>query len=89
MHRIQSAYQFIDCSKENGVAVVYWRCGRIRFHSGSSHLSKQVSNLTGWALRCSYGMEGVYSLKPREYQTVTFTSGPINIVDFKAALGLA
>ena len=34
-------------------------------------------------------MEGVDSLKPREYQTVTFTSGPINIADFKAALGLA
>ena len=34
-------------------------------------------------------MEGIYSLKPREYQTVAFTSGPINIADFKAALGLA
>ena len=31
--------------------------------------------------RCLYCIEGVYCLKPREYQTVTFTYGPINIAD--------
>ena len=43
--RIQNPYLFIDCSKENNIAVVYWRSGEsdIRFHN-SSHLSEQVSN---------------------------------------------
>ena len=43
--RIRYPYLFIDCSIENGIAVVYWRSGKndIRFYS-SSHLSKQVSN---------------------------------------------
>ena len=31
--------------------------------------------------RCSYGMEGGYDLKQREYQMVTFTGGPMNIAD--------
>ena len=25
--KIQNPYQFIDCSKENGIEVVYWRSG--------------------------------------------------------------
>ena len=51
--KIQNPYQFIDCSKANGIEVACSDAGEvegkdIRFYN-SSHLSKQVSNSTGWA----------------------------------------
>ena len=51
--KIQNPYQFIDCSKAYVIEVPWWYAGEvegkdIRFHN-SSHLSKQVSNSTGWA----------------------------------------
>ena len=63
--------------------VLRWYTGEvedkdIRFHN-SSHLNKLVSNSIGCNGhgRCSYGIEGVYDLKQREYQTVIFTDGPV------------
>ena len=49
--RIQNPFQFIDYSKENCIAVVYYREVEdvdIRLHN-SSHSSKQVSNSTSCA----------------------------------------
>ena len=70
--KIQKLYQFIDCSKEK------WRIKISAFTT--HHIYRLAIQLVGQG-RCSYGMEGVYALKQREYQTVTFTGGPMNIAD--------